>query len=94
MDCFVKKMGVCTLFQRVQVENLIQKMNKLGCLVRSLSDMEKILQNYVGNTSKLMSKLYQLMLGNRGGVDRAKLDWEKKISWKKWRRMDLTGKNY
>lgn len=54
-------------------------MNQQGCLLRPLSALEMILKDYTGSLSKLTTKSYQILLGNRGGLARAKVDWEKDL---------------
>lgn len=93
-----QKVKGSSLFQRVQVIHLVCKVNQKKCLERPLSDMEKMLKNYEGNISKLMAKLYQVLLGVRGGELKAKQKWERdleeKISWEDWRRMNMEGRRH
>lgn len=79
LSSLISKMGTCTTFQCVQVINLVWKVIKADCLVRTLLTMEKVLRNFSRNQTNFLSRLYQLLLRIKGGVDRARLAWEKNL---------------
>lgn len=96
LNSLVRKMEISSLFQCVQVINMTCKVNRANGLVRSLLKMEKILKSYAGNLSKLLARLYQMLLRERGGMNRAKQEWEENlgeyISWEEWINMGVVGR--
>lgn len=61
-------------FQYTQVKNLISRLQRDGFFIGTLTEFEGLLIPY--DKEKLMSKIYELLLGHLKTIDKARYKWQ------------------